>query len=162
MGHGGNTVRFWALAPTGRRESRLSFCKSLLLLFRGIMVICLHFWVSPTRLELRPQSPFFLFPAPVHSCSSRTTMDHDLSLIPLLQRQLETTLQVLISASSAMTVDEIMLVQIRLTEANLVMRDIVVDRGNNITNGNSLPTICSMLTHFLMPFDSGCTWLPRS
>lgn len=74
----------------------------------------------------------------------------DLPLIPLLQRQLETTLQLMISASPSMTIDEIMLVRIRLTEATLVMGDIAAERSNNATNGKSLPTLRLILTQFLM------------
>lgn len=59
-----------------------------------------------------------------------------LPLVPLLQRQLETTLQLLISASPAMSADEIMLVRVRLNEAALVMGSVVVNRSNSTANGN--------------------------
>jgi len=68
-----------------------------------------------------------------------------LPLIPLLQRQLETTLQILISVSSEMTNDDIMLFRIRLHEAALIMGDVVVERGNSVANGNSMPTLQSAL-----------------
>jgi len=69
----------------------------------------------------------------------------DLPLVPLLQRQLETTLQLLISASSAMTTDEIMMVRIRLTEANLVLGDTVLRRNNDTTSGNSISALLLVL-----------------
>lgn len=59
----------------------------------------------------------------------------DLPLIPLLQRQLETTLQLLLLASSTMTTDEIMLVRMRLTEANFVMGGVVLRRNSNTVDG---------------------------
>lgn len=77
-------------------------------------------------------------------------MDRDLPLVPLLQRQLETTLQLLISASSAMTPDDIIFIRIRLNEANLLLREILIERDNNAANGNLLPTLCRALTHFLI------------
>lgn len=77
-------------------------------------------------------------------------MDRNLPLVPLLQRQLETTLQLLISASSTMTINDIMLIRIRLTEANLIMGNIIVERGNDAASGSSLPTLCSALTYLLM------------
>lgn len=64
----------------------------------------------------------------------------DLPPIPLIQRQLETTLQLLISLSSTMTTDDILMVRIRLTEADIIMGSILVERDNNAGNGNSTPT----------------------
>ena len=54
-----------------------------------------------------------------------------LATIPLLQRQLDTTLQLVISLSSTMTTDEIMMVKIRLTEADIIMGRILADRDTN-------------------------------
>lgn len=68
-------------------------------------------------------------------------MDRDSTLVLLLQRQLETTLQLLISASPAMTTADIIVARIRLDEANLLMRDILVERDNNAANGNMLSTL---------------------
>jgi len=65
--------------------------------------------------------------------------------VPLIQRQLETTLQLLISLSSAMTTDDILMVRIRLTEADIIMGSILVERDNNAGDGNSTPTL-------LLPF----------
>jgi len=64
----------------------------------------------------------------------------DLPPIPLIQRQLETTLQLLISLSSTMTTDDILMVRIRLTEADIIMGSILVERDNNAGNINSTPT----------------------
>lgn len=60
----------------------------------------------------------------------------ELPTIPLLQRQLDTTLQLVISLSSTMTTNEIMMVKMRLTEANIIMGRILVDRD---TNGRLIP-----------------------
>jgi len=71
-----------------------------------------------------------------------------LPLIPLLQRQLETTLRLLISASSEMTNNDIMSLRIRLYEAALVLGDTVRERSNSATNGDSIPTLLSALLSF--------------
>ena len=92
-----------------------------------------------TNARITPcQRPFLLFPAPVHSYSS-TTMA--LPLVPLLQRQLDTTLWLLISASQGMTMDKIMLVRIRLTEAALIMGDIIAGQSDSATNGKPASTL---------------------
>ena len=64
-----------------------------------------------------------------------------LPLVPLLQRQLETTLRLLISVSQGMTTDEIMAVRIRLTEAAIVMGDIVANQSGSVASGNSTPPL---------------------
>ena len=60
-----------------------------------------------------------------------------LPLVPLLQRQLKTTPRLLILASQGMTPNEIMAVRIRLTEAALVIGDIIASPDGGVTNGNS-------------------------
>lgn len=90
------------------------------------------------HVELRSQNPSSLFSAPVHPFSN-TTMS--LPLIPLLQRQLETTLQLLISALPAMSTDDVMLVRIRLNEADIVIGNAVVDRSDSTANGDLIPTL---------------------
>jgi len=109
-----------------------------------------------TILKVRPRPRFRLLP---HPYSSSTTMA--LPLIPLLQRQLETTLQVLISVSSEMTNDDIMLLRIRLHEAALIMGDIVVERSNSAANGNSMPTSKSTILMLLQTSPTLCLIVPQ-
>ena len=92
------------------------------------------------------QRPFLLFPAPVYSYSSPAMTS---PLVPLLQRQFDTTLRLLISASHGMTTDEIMLVRIRLAEASLVLGDIIVGRSDSATNGKPASTP-PLRPHWLM------------
>jgi hypothetical protein len=85
-----------------------------------------------------------------------------LPLIPLLQKQLETTLQLLISASPVMTADEIMLVRIRLNEAALATGNLVIDRSDNTTNGNMIYSTHPVVNigSFLDILDSRRAWPP--
>ena len=91
--------------------------------------------VSISRFRSSPPPP---------PLASNTTMD--LPPIPLLQRQLETTLQLLLSLSSMMTDDDVMLVKIRLTEANLLMTSVLTERSNSTSNGSSTPTPLLLFT----------------
>ena len=60
-----------------------------------------------------------------------------LAPVPLLQRQLDTTLQLVILLSSNMAADQIHLVRVHLTEASVVLGQILADRERNgvIVNG---------------------------
>jgi hypothetical protein len=85
-----------------------------------------------------PRDPLLLFPAPVNSYPSTAV---SLPLVPLLQRQLETTLRLLISVSQEMMPDKIIAVRIHLTEAALVMGDMIANPSNSVANGNSTPPL---------------------
>lgn len=65
----------------------------------------------------------------------------DLLPIPILQRQVDTTLQLVISLSSMMTTDEVMMVRIRLTEANIILGSMLAERNGATPNGKSIPTL---------------------
>lgn len=91
------------------------------------------------RFHLSPLPPFLTFTFP-HPC--RTTMSS--STVPLLQRQLDTTLQLLISLSSMMTAEDIILLRVRLTEADILMGHILIERDN----GMSIHTIVFHLLDF--------------
>jgi len=58
-----------------------------------------------------------------------------LHTVTLLQRQLDTTLQLLISFSSTMTTDDIVLARIRLAEADVVIGHVLAERDNATNNG---------------------------
>ena len=96
-------------------------------------------WFSAiTNTNRTPFQRFtFASPAFVVSCPGSAMT---LPLVPLLQRQLETTLRLLISVSGEMTPDEIMAVRIRLTEATLVMGEIVVNSSNDAGDSDSPPS----------------------
>ena len=64
-----------------------------------------------------------------------------LPLVPLLQRQLETTLRLLISVSQGMTTNEIMVVRIWLTEAAIIMGDIAANQSSSVASSNSTPPL---------------------
>lgn len=57
--------------------------------------------------------------------------------IRLVQQQLDTTLQLLVSLSPLMTINDIILVRIRLTEASILMGSILVERENSPGNDGS-------------------------
>ena len=63
-----------------------------------------------------------------------------LPTVPLLHRQLKTTLQLLISLSSMMSTNDIILVSVRLTEANIIMGQMLAERDNTATNGTLIST----------------------
>lgn len=63
-----------------------------------------------------------------------------LPTVPLLHRQLETTLQLLILLSSMMSTNDIILVSVRLTEANIIMGQTLAERDNTATNGTLIST----------------------
>jgi len=129
-------------SSNGRLRVSLSFRESLP--FHNIAVDLSPLFVVNAAYGTPPsESTFSLLSTPTHPHFSSIAMD--LPLVPLLQRQLETTLQLLISASSAMTTDEIMMVRIRLTEANLVLGDTVLRRNNDTTSGNSISALLLVL-----------------
>jgi len=129
-------------SSNGRPRVSLSFRESLP--FHNIAVDLSPLFIINAAHGTPPSEPAFsLLSTPTHPHFSSTAMDSP--LVPLLQRQLETTLQLLLSASSAMTTDEIMMVRIRLTEANLVLGDAVLRRNNDATNGNSISTLSLVL-----------------
>jgi hypothetical protein len=76
------------------------------------------------------------------------SLSAELHSIPLLQRQLDTTLQLVISLATMMTTDDIMLVRIRLTEANILLDSIMAERDNNASDGNSIPALPLLFTYF--------------
>jgi len=57
--------------------------------------------------------------------------------ISLLRSQLDTTLQLVISLSSAMTADEIIMIRVRLTEASIIMGQSLIALERNNANTNS-------------------------
>lgn len=71
-----------------------------------------------------------------------------LPTVPLLQRQLETALQLIISLSPTMTTDEIMMIRIRLTEANIFLGNVLVEQNGTTPNGKVNPIQPFSLTQF--------------
>ena len=55
--------------------------------------------------------------------------------VPLIRRQLEATLQLLLSLSPMMTADDIILVRVRLTEAEILMGHVLAERDNVSVDG---------------------------
>ena len=62
-----------------------------------------------------------------------------LAPLPLLQRQLDTTLQLFILLSSNMTADQIHMVRVHLTEGSVILGYILAERERNgvVINGKS-------------------------
>ena len=63
-----------------------------------------------------------------------------LPTVPLLHRQLKTTLQLLILLLSMMSTNDIILVSVCLTEANIIMGQTLAERDNTATNGTLIST----------------------
>ena len=59
-----------------------------------------------------------------------------LAPVLLLQRQLDTTLQLFILFSPAMTTDQLMTVRIHLTEASVVLGHVMAERGRDSSEMN--------------------------
>ena len=60
--------------------------------------------------------------------------------IPLVHRHLETTLQLVISLSSTMTADELIMARLHLTEASIILGQVLVEleHDNTDVNGKSI------------------------
>ena len=69
----------------------------------------------------------------------------DLAPGNLIYRQLETSLQLFISLSSTMSTGEILMARIRLTEANILLGEMMTQR-NTASNGKLRPTPPSSFT----------------
>jgi hypothetical protein len=65
----------------------------------------------------------------------------DSSPIPILHQQLNATLQLLVSLSSIMTTDDITLARIRLTEANILLGNVLSERSNGNLISTPLATV---------------------
>ena len=67
----------------------------------------------------------------------------------VIHRHLETTLQLLVSLSSTMAIDDILMARIRLTEANIVLGHMVIERETaaNRKWGDTLQFCFSILDH---------------
>jgi len=65
-----------------------------------------------------------------------------MALVPItiLQKHLDTTLQLIISLSSTMTADELIMMRVRLTEASIVLGQVLVELEHNDAdvNGKSI------------------------
>ena len=66
--------------------------------------------------------------------------------IPIVHRQLEATLQLLLSLSPIMTNNDLILIRIRLTEANILLGRILSQRSNSAGDGNSISTFLPLFT----------------
>ena len=55
--------------------------------------------------------------------------------VPLIRRQLEATLQLLLSLSPMMTADDIILVRVCLTKAKILMGHVLAERDNVSVDG---------------------------
>ena len=65
----------------------------------------------------------------------------------LLQQQLDTALQLILSFSSMMTTDEILMVKVRLAEADILLTRVLVERGSTNAGGELVPTLLLLCTH---------------
>ena len=86
---------------------------------------CLRFQPFPLWVELRLLVPRSLFPAPAHHPFRTATMP---SPTPLFHQQLEASLRLVLAFLPTMATNDLLLVGIRLTEANIVVRQTVVER----------------------------------
>ena len=72
------------------------------------------------------------------------------SPIPFLQRNLDTTLQLVIALSAAMTAEELVSFRVRLTEASIILGTVLATQEGVVPNGKSIPTLQSSLTHSVL------------
>ena len=96
-----------------------------------------------TTVGLCPRSLLLLLPAPAPSRSSNTAMD--LPVVPLLQQQLDTALQLIISLSSMMTTDEILMIKVRLAEADVLLARMLIEQGTTTAGGELIPILLLLL-----------------
>ena len=65
----------------------------------------------------------------------------------LLQQQLDTALQLILSFSSMMTTDEILMVKVRLAEVDILLTCVLVEQGSANAGGELVPTLLLLCTH---------------
>ena len=67
--------------------------------------------------------------------------------VSVLQRQLESTLQLVIVLPPSMTINDILMARVRLTKANIIMGRILVERENSLARESR----CALLFLSLIP-----------